>query len=35
MRELFGVDLARAAGGERLFAWCDGVSGEREVPKTA
>jgi hypothetical protein len=36
MRKLFGFDLAsspRVAGGELLFAWCDGVPGEHEAPK--
>src|ERR671921_1330146 len=38
MRKLFGFDLARlpwAGSGELLFAWRDGVPGEREVPKTS
>jgi hypothetical protein len=39
MRKLFGFDLARlarAAGGELLFAWHDdAVRGEREAPKNS
>jgi hypothetical protein len=38
MRKLFGfylVRLPRAASGELLFAWRDGVEGEREAPKNS
>ena len=38
MRKLFGFDLARlpqAASGELLFAWRDGVPGEREAPNNS